>query len=115
MATRVKRKQQTVDPSIVAAMSARGEARKQAELKSVYSLPKTMPGVKPKGNGLAMDSQIDAMYAYAAQNTVYSEGQAFLGYPYLSELAQRPEYRRPAEILAKEMTRKWIRFTATVS
>ena len=35
--------------------------------------------------------------------------QAFRGYPYLSELSQRPEYRRGVEIIAKEMTRKWIR------
>jgi phage-related protein (TIGR01555 family) len=42
-----------------------------------------------------------------------SEGQSFLGYPYLAELTQRPEYRRISEIIAKEMTRKWIKFIST--
>jgi hypothetical protein len=42
-----------------------------------------------------------------------SEGLLFLGYPYLSELAQRPEYRVMAETIATEMTRKWIKFGGT--
>lgn len=46
-------------------------------------------------------------YGYA-----FTEGLEFLGYPYLSELAQRPEYRRMVEIMAQEMTRKWIRITS---
>ena len=41
-----------------------------------------------------------------------SEGLLFLGYPFLSELAQRPEYRVISETIATEMTRKWIRFKA---
>ncbi|QPF81658.1 DUF1073 domain-containing protein [Bradyrhizobium genosp. L] len=43
----------------------------------------------------------------------FAEGMEFLGYPYLSELAQRPEYRRIVEITATEMTRKWIRLHST--
>lgn len=42
-----------------------------------------------------------------------SEGLLFLGYPYLSELAQRPEYRLFGEIRAEEMTRKWTSFRGT--
>ena len=42
-----------------------------------------------------------------------SEGLLFLGYPYLSELAQRPEYRLFGEIRAEEMTRNWIEFRGT--
>ena len=42
-----------------------------------------------------------------------SEGLVFLGYPVLSELAQRPEYRLFGEIQAEEMTRKWIEFRGT--
>lgn len=43
------------------------------------------------------------------------EGAAvsFLGYPYLAELAQRPEYRVISETIATEMTREWIEFVAT--
>lgn len=41
-----------------------------------------------------------------------AEGLLFLGYPFLSELAQRPEFRLFGEIRAQEMTRKWIEFRA---
>lgn len=58
---------------------------------------------------MAMDDGIANAYSYAAQAGAYAEGLQFLGYPYLAELTQRAEYRRPAEILAKHMTRKWIR------
>jgi uncharacterized protein len=45
-------------------------------------------------------------------NQVFAEGLEFLGYPYLAELAQRPEYRVITETIATEMTRKWIKFQA---
>ncbi len=38
------------------------------------------------------------------------EGLLFLGYTYLSELAQRPEYRVMSETIADDATRKWIDF-----
>jgi phage-related protein (TIGR01555 family) len=40
-------------------------------------------------------------------------GLVWLGYPYLAELAQRPEYRIIVELFANEMTRKWIKFKST--
>jgi uncharacterized protein len=42
-----------------------------------------------------------------------SEGLVFLGYPYLAELAQRPEFRLFGEIMSEEMTRKWIEYRGT--
>lgn len=41
---------------------------------------------------------------------VFAQGLAFPGYPFLAELAQRPEYRTFSETIAREMTRKWIKF-----
>ncbi len=41
---------------------------------------------------------------------ISGEGLLFLGYTYLSELAQRPEYRVMSETIADDMTRKWIDF-----
>jgi phage-related protein (TIGR01555 family) len=41
----------------------------------------------------------------------WKEGIGFLGYPYLAELSQRPEYRKISEIIAEEMTRKWGHLT----
>lgn len=77
----------------------------------VYTLPKPAPGVVPRGGTMAMDSMMQSVYSQLSTGATFSEGLQFLGYPYLSELSQRPEYRRPAEIIAKEMTRKWITFT----
>jgi uncharacterized protein len=67
---------------------------------------------------MAMDNNLQASNGIAVQawmaggllSNVISEGLTFLGYPYLSELAQRPEFRLFAEIPAEEMTRKWTKF-----
>lgn len=59
---------------------------------------------------LAMDAvPFDEMADYASQSSPWSEGLGFLGYAYLAELWQRPEYRRISEIWAAESTRKWIK------
>lgn len=77
-----------------------------------YRLPQPAPGVIAQDAKLACDAASDAPFRWAMQSA-FAEGLGFLGYPYLAELTQRPEYRRPAEILAKEMTRKWIRLQGT--
>lgn len=74
------------------------------------------PGVLPKtadGSKIAMDwaGDVGAVFAWAAQGA-FSEGIGFLGYPYLAQLTQRAEYRRISEIIALEMTRKWVKVTA---
>jgi hypothetical protein len=71
------------------------------------------PGVKPAdAPSMAQDSDVAALYGWASAEAG-GEGIGWLGYPYLAELAQRPEYRRGAEIMAKEMTRKWIKLVST--
>ena len=77
----------------------------------------------PKKSGLRMaqDSALVADNQFAVQawmgggmlSNVASEGLLFLGYPYLSELAQRPEYRLFGEIRSQEMIRKWTKFRGT--
>lgn len=72
------------------------------------------PYQPPKGilpDGLAMDAVTPADlsgFSLWAANGAYNEGLMFLGYPYLSELAQRAEYRMMAEKWAEHATRKWI-------
>lgn len=68
-----------------------------------------------QNGGIARDNQIavQAWQAGGLLSNVVSEGLLFLGYPYLSELAQRPEFRLIAEIRAQEMTRKWTQFRGT--
>jgi len=82
------------------------------ELVNPWQLPRA-PDFVPAG-AIAMDRApggggISSIYAWAAGGA-WSEGIGFLGYPYLAELSQRPEYRRVSEIFAAETTRKWIKF-----
>lgn len=86
-----------------------------------FTLPEPPPGVLPTGStaikiamdsGMAMDNGQPAFSAWAAQQVyagAFANGVTWMGYTYLSELAQVPEYRRPSEVLATEMTRKWIK------
>jgi phage-related protein (TIGR01555 family) len=74
------------------------------------------PGVLPKDTpAMAMDENISAFGGWAGNYypSAVAEGQAFLGYPYLSELLLRGEYRRMVETISTTMTRKWIKFTST--
>lgn len=61
---------------------------------------------------MARDWNGSQTLSWAVETSYGGEGIGFLGYPYLAELSQRPEYRRISEIPAEEMTRKWIRFTS---
>lgn len=80
-----------------------------------------MKGVLPSGstgNKLAMDSGFDPGAAFSLAsleniNGAFSEGYAFPGFTLLANWSQIPEFRKPAEVYAREMTRKWIKLTAT--
>lgn len=70
------------------------------------------PAVPPSivvPSGFAMDRSLSDNAAWATAGDLYGEGLFFLGYPALAEMAQRPEYRRASEVIAEEMTRKWVR------
>ncbi len=97
------------------AIIARFSGKKKEPLK-VFGFPQHPPGVIPKGADMAMDDGFSQSNGWAngyGLNSFVSEGITFLGYAYLSELAQRPEYRVISETIATEMTREWIRFTST--
>lgn len=79
---------------------------------------KPMPGVVPpnklgkSGFPLAMDEQVIQVSAWGAANIfggLFANGAAFIGYPYLSELALIAEYRKIVSTLANHMTRKFIK------
>jgi uncharacterized protein len=74
------------------------------------------PRMAMDSNGGIQNSNAVAVQAWMAGgllNNVVSEGLTFLGYPYLSELAQRPEFRLFGEIRAEEMVRKFTEFRGT--
>lgn len=81
------------------------------------------PGIIPSKVRIAMDNARDhGQGPYKAMDSVaggqnfsgylnaQNIGLGFPGYAYLSELAQRSEYRSPSETIANEMTRKFIKF-----
>lgn len=73
-----------------------------------FKVPDLPPGVLPRGaqHALAMDNAT-AQYGWLNQQAAFC-GLGFPGYTYLSELAQKSEYRAPSETAAQEMTRCWI-------
>lgn len=79
----------------------------------LWETPPSPPGVIPEQSKIACDAAMTNNFSFAEVNATLSEGQGFLGYPYLAELAQRPEYRRISETFAKEMTRKWLKIVST--
>jgi phage-related protein (TIGR01555 family) len=77
--------------------------------------PVLAPGVVPASakqdpSYMALDDAgCTSLYAYA--NLSFA-GMGFPGYPYLSELTQRSEYRSPSETTATEMTRRWLKIVS---
>jgi uncharacterized protein len=92
--------------------AARARAKPTAGPVNPFKPAQHPPGVAPPG--MAMDEGLSETGAWAFNQFTsrYAEGQMFLGYAVLSELAQRPEYRRIVEVIARQMTRKWIKFKA---
>ncbi len=84
---------------------AEPEEPRKGEFKRPDVAPFVIPADKKKAL-LAMDEAMSPVYAYVSE--AYA-GMGFLGYPYLAELSQRPEYRKMSDVIAKEMTRKWIK------
>lgn len=76
-------------------------------------LPFTPEGAS--GGKMAMDDaggQGFPYQGYMATGGIGNYSLYFPGYPTLSLLAQRTEYRQPVETHAKDMTREWIVFTS---
>ncbi|CAK7193137.1 hypothetical protein COMNV_01350 [Commensalibacter sp. Nvir] len=76
-----------------------------------------LPGVVGEGTEpiLVNDQTIGAFGNYNLTNnpltTLFEEGIGFPGYPYLSQLSLRGEYRLIVETRAEEATREWIELT----
>jgi hypothetical protein len=106
-----------VSSDAVLAMRAKPPTRVVKEdLFAPYEPPK---GVLPggiTGRKLAMDAGFDVNAAANSWdfgvNDAFSQGYTWPGFTVLSAWAQVPEFRRPAEVYAREMTRKWIRIKA---
>lgn len=90
--------------------------------RSPFRIHQPPKGVMPEsGPTMAMDDALSAANEFATSDwmsgnpvAAYAEeGLVFPGYPYLAEMAQRPEYRVISETIADDATRKWIDFDVT--
>lgn len=106
----------TPKPLRISESVAEALGAKPPRVSPFVGLPKPPPGVRPSAvpTGMAMDEGGSAGGAWGAwaMQGAWGEGLHFPGYPYLAELAQRPEYRNMAETIAEEMTRKWVKLRA---
>lgn len=92
--------------------------RKDAESRERVFRPAPPPpfafGAQEPPARFANDDALGSFAGYGISNGGLEFGPGtgiyWLGYPYLAELSQRPEYRIIVELFADEMTRKWIRF-----
>jgi uncharacterized protein len=96
----------------------KGRAQATPEVNPFKAIAKLHPPAVTAGVDtarLALDSSLESAgeWAAVAFASAAHEGIAFMGYPFLAELAQRPEYRRAVEIIALNMTRKWIKLKCT--
>lgn len=66
---------------------------------------------------MALDQNINVLpgAAAAAMSDGFWGGLTFMGFALLSQLAQRPEYRRISEVLATACTDKWVEIKSTSS
>lgn len=89
-----------------------------AEYFRPYEPPKGVLPAGLTGKKIAMDAGFDpgnvgSIGLLGNVNEAFNQGYAWPGFTVLAEWAQIPEFRRPAETYAREMTRKWIKFHAT--
>jgi phage-related protein (TIGR01555 family) len=106
-----------VSPDAVAAMRARPPTRTtKTDLFVPYEPPKGVLPAGVTGRKLAMDAGFDCNAAATNWgfdfNDAFSQGYAWPGFQTLASWSQIPEFRRPAEVYAREMTRKWIKIKA---
>lgn len=93
------------------------EVRQAHDHSPAFAPARPAPGVVPKhvATKMAKDEVLAPFSGWAAgtiANFAFNQGYSFLGYPYLSELAQVPEYRLISEVISSEATRKWIKITS---
>ena len=117
-ADRAERKPIKISPEVVALSKRKADRYTRVNPFKLPTFPVQLMDHIPADRRMAMDDGINGVSAWAGGawgsfglNAAF-EGVAFLGYPYLAELAQRPEYRVIVETIATEMTRKWIRLQA---
>lgn len=98
-----------------AVASVTGDRNGHLELTPLREAPKVenpFAPAKPMGGVKADAMAMDEGFARDFEQLDFHEGIGFLGYAYLAELSQRPEYRHISETIAEEMTREWVQLVS---
>lgn len=115
-----KRRRVVISPTAVEVAKRWRRRGPDQPAKKPFDLPAFPKKAVPQdGDALmAQDSTITESIAWASAQYIgdaFAEGFTFLGFAFLSVLAQRPEYRVASEEIAAEMTRAWIEIKSTGS
>ncbi|HEV2540205.1 MAG TPA: DUF1073 domain-containing protein [Frateuria sp.] len=94
-----------ISPTLLASLLAQPAPTAPARELVTYQ---PAPGVVPADRLEATMAQDATPYGYVGGLGAFGCQNHFPGYPYLAQMAQRPEYRKMVATLAEEMTRKWI-------
>ena len=102
----------------IAMFRHRSQADLAATVQDIFAPAKPPSGVVPSGSALAMDdvsafSPSWAVQAYGSDLGSFGGVGAAVPMTILAFWAQRPEYRKIADVPAVEMTRRWIKVTAS--
>ncbi len=88
-----------------------GTNRDDAPPPRIFRLPE-VHGV-PKDPIVAMDTALSSSFDFLNSGDGIGGYGGFIGYPYLAELTQLPEYRMLSEKTAEAMVRKWGKLVST--
>lgn len=108
--TATKKKPMKVDRMALAKARLRDQSTAVRELMRYEPPAGVIPSSVKLADAMAQDS---TDYNYINQQYTLADRPFFPGYAVLSMLAQRPEYRKMSETIAREMTRKWCKIVCT--
>lgn len=100
------------EPKLHISSMALSNSAVKPEEKVVIEAYKPPKGVVPAGGTKMANDAVDYGALAAACGQTF-QAEYFRGYPYLALLSQRPEFRKMSEIIAQEMTRKWIKLISS--
>ncbi len=110
-------KKQRISIDATMGMRRKSMALDAMGIQNLFSACEPVEGAVPKGfKPMAMDNFTQDIATnnllLDSINSAFEQGYAFPGFTALAYWAIIPEYRRPTETYAREMTRKWIKFTS---
>jgi len=103
----VKKAMRVARQAVIKAVMPRVPIASEEPIAKRFVPPSIPVGVAPPEAVQAMDSAMSGVYDYANMCLTH---EAFMGYPRLAQLTQKPEFRQLSGKPAQAMVRKWVIF-----